>query len=79
MNSLIVVINLLNSFIFGCGETNKAYNGEEKGSAETNNFTENLRFSVSFLRQRSIVVVVVVVVVGDSQHCCWDSWSRRLL
>ena len=24
-------------------------------------------------------LVVVVVVVGDSQHCCWDSWSRRLL
>ena len=22
---------------------------------------------------------VIVVVVGDSQHCCWDSWSRRLL
>ena len=25
------------------------------------------------------VIYVVVVVVGDSQHCCWDSWSRRLL
>ena len=24
-------------------------------------------------------VVVVVVVVGDSQHSCWASWSRRLL
>ena len=23
--------------------------------------------------------LIVVVVVGDSQHCCWDSWSRRLL
>ena len=29
--------------------------------------------------QLLLVVVVVVVVVGDSQHCCWESWSRRLL
>ena len=30
-------------------------------------------------KKLEFVVVVVVVVVGDSQHCCWESWSRRLL